>query len=504
MKRLILIVLDGWALRKKRKGNAIKIAETPNFDSLMESYPNTQLNASGESVGLPKDTLGGSEVGHLHLGAGRVVKQKLKEINDSIDNGSFFNKHELKNIINDVEENDKSLHLMGLLSDGGVHSHIKHLFALLELCNKEGLERNQVKIHCFLDGRDTPPRSAKKYFKQLQNKIDEEEVGQITTISGRYYSMDRDKRWDRTKKAYNAITWGRGRRKEGYMETLKYAYNNDENDEFVVPTVLNKYEGIEDGDGIVLFNFRADRAKQLTEAYVNEGFDKFETKDLEDISFVSMTQYSKNLDTEIVFPPTYVENTMGEILSEKGLRQLRIAETEKEAHVTYFFNGQREKTFEGEDRKIIPSPKVSTYDKKPEMSAFKIKNEVCKRIKENKYDFILINFANGDMVGHTGNFEATIKGVETVDECLGEVIEKGMENNYSILVTADHGNCDEMVNENGESITAHSFNKVPFIIVDDNYIGKDLKEGDLYNVTPTAFEVMNLKKPSVMSEDLLK
>lgn len=502
MEKLILIVLDGWALREEEEGNAIKLGKTPNFDSIIREYPNTKLKASGEAVGLPKGTLGGSEVGHLHLGAGRIIKQKLKEINESIENRNFFEKSELKNVINKAKNNDTNLHLMGLLSDGGVHSHIKHLFALLELCKKEGLKQEQVKIHCFLDGRDTPPKSARKYLKELKEKINEIGIGKISTISGRYYSMDRDERWERTEKAYKTIVYGKGIKEKNASQALNRRYKNGETDEFVTPTAVNDYKGIEDGDGIVLFNFRADRARQITRAFIDTNFNKFQVKNFKNLSFVSMTQYSKELNTKVVFPPAYVEDTLGEVLSKQGLNQLRIAETEKKAHVTYFFNGQRERTFQKEDRIIIPSPKVSTYDKKPEMSAYKIKDRVCEEIEKEKYDFILINFANGDMVGHTGVLKAAIKGVESVDKCLGEILKKSKENGYSVIVTADHGNCDKMLDEKEDPHTAHTFGGVPFVIVNNNKF--DLKEGGLSNVAPTAFEIMGIEKPEEMGDNLFK
>jgi len=482
MKKVLLIVLDGWGLRNYKKGNAVKLAKTPNFDYFWKNYPHTKLNASGESVGLPKKTLGGSEVGHLHIGAGRIVKQMLTRINESICDGSFFKKEKLRKSILRCKKEKSSLHLMGLLSDAGVHSHINHLFALLKAAKKYGLKKNQVKIHCFLDGRDTPPKSAMIYLNLLKKEIKKIGVGEIATISGRYYAMDRDKRWDRTKKAFNSIL-GKGLKAKKPEEALRNSYKRGEADEFVKPTVIENYNGLNKKDSLILFNFRSDRMKQLTSLLIKVNN-----------NVLTMVNYSKTLKAKYLFKEEIVKNSLGEIISKNGLKQLRIAESEKGPHVTYFFSGEREKPFPGEKRIIIPSPKVATYDLKPEMSAYKITKELLKKLS---YDFILLNFANGDMVGHTGNLKATIKGVEDVDECLGKIYSTAKD--YTIIITADHGNCEDM---RGKSKTAHTLNKVPFILVDGRYKSKKLKEGSLFNIAPTILKIMGIKKPVVMDKDL--
>ncbi|MCD6477386.1 MAG: 2,3-bisphosphoglycerate-independent phosphoglycerate mutase [Candidatus Aenigmarchaeota archaeon] len=486
MKKVLLIILDGWGLRKDKSGNAIKLANTPNFDYMWKSYLHTRLSASGEAVGLPPKTLGGSEVGHLHIGAGRIVKQMLTRINESIKNGEFFKKKILANSIKKCKKEKSSLHLMGLLSDAGVHSHVSHLFALLMAAKKYGLEKNQVKIHCFLDGRDTPPKSAKKYMDKLKREVKKIGVGEIVTISGRYYAMDRDGRWNRTRKALNAIL-GNGLNAKTPEKALKDAYKRGETDEFVKPTIIGDYESLHKNDFVFLFNFRSDRMKQLT--FLLLKINK---------NVLSMTNYSKELKNKFLFKEEIVKNSLGEVISRKGLKQLRIAESEKGPHVTYFFSGEREKKFRGEDRIIIPSPKVSTYDLRPEMSAYRITKELLKVYK--KYDFILLNFANGDMVGHTGKLKAAIKGVEAIDKCLGKIYES-LKGEYTIVVTADHGNCEDM---RGNLKTSHTFNKVPFILIDDDHRNKKLREGGLSNIAPTILKIMKIKKPREMSKNLFK
>jgi len=480
--KVLLVVLDGWGLRNDKNKNAIKLAKTPNFDYFWKNYPHTKLKASGEAVGLPKGSLGGSEVGHLHLGAGRIVKQMLTKINESIKDGSFFKNEKLRETISRCKKEKSNLHLVGLLSDSGIHSHIKHLFALLKAAKKFGLEKNQVKIHCLLDGRDTPPKSAKKYIDQLEKKIKKIGIGEIATISGRYYAMDRDKRWNRTKKALNSIL-GKGPKAKTPEKALRIAYKRGETDEFVKPTVIGNYKGLNKKDSVVLFNFRSDRMKQLTSLLMK--INK---------NILTMVNYSKTLKTKYLFKEEIVKDSLGEVISKAGLKQLRIAESEKGPHVTYFFSGEREKPFPKEKRIIIPSPKVATYDLKPEMSAYKITSELLKNLS---YDFILLNFANGDMVGHTGNLRAAIKGVETIDECLGKIYSTAKD--YTIIITADHGNCEDM---GGKSKTAHTLNKVPFILVDDEYKKTKLKKGALFNVAPTILKIMKIKKPGIMSEDL--
>lgn len=484
MEKILLVVLDGWGLRKEKNGNAIKLAKTPNFDFLWKNYPHTTLKTWGEYVGLPKGTLGGSEVGHLHIGAGRIVKQKLTQINESIRDKSFFRKKPLVDVLKKCKKENSSLHVMGLLSDAGVHSDIKHLFAILKAAKIHDVKN--VKVHCFLDGRDTPPKSAGKYIRELKKEIKRIGIGEISTISGRYYAMDRDKRWSRTKKAFEAIVEARGMRVRTPLKALREAYKRGETDEFVKPTVIGQYTGLKNNDGIILFNFRADRMRQLTKLLLKVNK-----------NIVSMTEYSKDLKTKVLFKPTFVNNSLGEILSKNNLKQLRIAESEKGPHVTYFFNGEREEPFKNENRIILPSPKVATYDLKPEMSAFKITKKLLNVFE--KYDFILLNFANGDMVGHTGVLKAAIKGVEAVDGCIGKIVDEMKD--YMIIITADHGNCENMM---GKFKTSHTFNKVPFILVNDKFKGSKLRSGSLYNIAPTILKMMKLKKPKEMDRSLFK
>ncbi|KGG80290.1 phosphoglyceromutase [Caloranaerobacter azorensis H53214] len=500
-KPVALIILDGWGIGKDYEGNAILKAKTPNFKMLLENYPSTKLEASGLSVGLPEGQMGNSEVGHLNIGAGRIIYQEFTRISKAIENGEFFEKQEFIKAVENAKKHNSSLHLMGLLSDGGVHSHNTHLYALLELAQKYGLK--EVYIHCFLDGRDVPPKSAKKYIEELENKLSEIGVGKIATISGRYYAMDRDKRWDRTKKAYDAMVLGKGRTASTPIEAINKSYDEDITDEFVVPTVIVKDNSpvkvIEDNDSIIFFNFRPDRARQITRAFVDDDFDGFVRDKKVNVYFVCMTQYDKTIDNvEIAYKPQVYVNTLGEYLSKKGLKQLRIAETEKYAHVTFFFNGGVEKPNEGEERVLIPSPKVATYDLKPEMSAVEVKEEVIKRINEDKYDFIVLNFANPDMVGHTGKFEAAVKAIETVDECLGDIVKLIVEKGGKVMITADHGNAEEMIDKDtGKTITAHTTNKVPCIVIGEGDV--KLREGILADIAPTILDMMGIEKPAEMT-----
>lgn len=500
-KPVALIILDGWGIGKDYEGNAILKAKTPNYKMLLENYPSTKLEASGLSVGLPEGQMGNSEVGHLNIGAGRIIYQEFTRISKAIENGEFFEKQEFIKAVENAQKNNSSLHLMGLLSDGGVHSHNTHLYALLELAQKYGLK--DVYIHCFLDGRDVPPKSAKKFIEELESKLSELGIGKIATISGRYYAMDRDKRWDRTKKAYDAMVLGKGRVASTPIEALNKSYDEDITDEFVIPTVIvkdnNPIKVIENNDSIIFFNFRPDRARQITRAFVDDDFDGFARDKKVNVYFVCMTQYDKTINNvEIAYKPQVYVNTLGEYLSKKGLKQLRIAETEKYAHVTFFFNGGVEKPNEGEERVLIPSPKVATYDLKPEMSAVEVKEEVIKRINENKYDFIVLNFANPDMVGHTGKFEAAVKAIETIDECLGDVVKSIVEKGGKAIITADHGNAEEMIDENtGKSITAHTTNKVPCIVIGERNV--KLREGILADIAPTVLDIMGIEKPNEMT-----
>lgn len=496
-----IIILDGWGLGKEYEGNAILKAKTPNYRLLVENYPSTTLEASGLSVGLPEGQMGNSEVGHLNIGAGRIIYQELTRITKSIENKEFFNKKELLDAIENCKKNKSKLHLMGLLSDGGVHSHNSHLYALLELAKSKGLE--DVYIHCFLDGRDVPPKSGKGFLEELEAKISEIGVGKIATIAGRYYAMDRDKRWDRTQLAYEALTLGVGNTGGSAIEIINKSYADELTDEFVVPSVImNKNKPVavvDEGDSIIFFNFRPDRARQLTRAFVDEDFEGFERKKKVNTHYVCMTQYDKTIENvEIIYKPQSYTNTLGEYISSLGMKQLRIAETEKYAHVTFFFNGGVEKPNEGEDRVLIPSPKVATYDLKPEMSAIEVKNEVINRIKSGVYDLIVLNFANTDMVGHTGDFNAAVKAIEIVDACLGEIVHEINKVNGKVLITADHGNAEEMIDtETGGKLTAHTTNRVPCIIVGEGNV--KLREGILADIAPTLLDIMNVPIPREMT-----
>jgi 2,3-bisphosphoglycerate-independent phosphoglycerate mutase len=500
---LMLIINDGWGFRESRDGNAVLAARTPNLDRLVKDYPWCLLEASGEAVGLPKGLMGNSEVGHLTIGAGRIVLQDLSRIDISIKNGDFFKNPVFLNAISNVKANNSSLHFMGLASFGGIHSCTTHLYALIKLAQEQGLKK--VYIHAFLDGRDEPPKSALGDIKKLDAFCKEHENPKIATVAGRYYAMDRDKRWDRTKLAYDALTEGVAPYKATDAETaVSEAYTRGETDEFVKPTIITDSEGkpvatIQDNDSVIFFNFRQDRARQLTWAFVKENFEGFLREKHPKVHFVCMTQYDETLNVPIAFPPVKLENVLGEVLSKHGLIQLRIAETEKYAHVTYFLNGGEEKRYEGEDRCLIPSPKVATYDLKPEMSAYEITDEVIKRIQSEKYDVIVQNFANMDMVGHTGIFEAAVKAVEAVDKCIGMIVEVLKETGGMALITADHGNAEEMIDlKTGEPHTAHTSNPVKCIYFGKNDV-KALRNGELCDVSPTLLEFLGVPKPEEMT-----
>lgn len=499
----MLMILDGFG-----KGtddactDAIALASTPNLDRLFSTFPNTTLTASGIAVGLPEGQMGNSEVGHLNIGAGRVVYQDLTRITQEIEKGDFYNNSELNAAMDHALSRDSSLHLMGLLSDGGVHSQISHIFALLELAKKKGLDR--VYVHCFLDGRDVPPRSAQIYLNQLDHFMEQLGVGKIASISGRYYAMDRDRRWDRTRLAYEALTEGIGRHASDSSDALKQAYEAGENDEFVKPTLIiqgsHPVAVVQDEDAIIFFNFRPDRARQLTRCFVDDCFNGFERKKRPTgLCYVCMTQYDAEMPNVLVaFPPQSLINTFGEYISALGLRQLRIAETEKYAHVTFFFNGGVEAPNKGEDRLLIPSPKVATYDLKPEMSAYEVTDRVIELINEKKYDFIILNFANPDMVGHTGNVEATVKAIEVLDTCVDRVVTALRRSDGQLILTADHGNADCMRYADGSVITAHSSNPVPFLVMADRPV--ELMEGGiLADVIPTLLDLAEIEKPVEMT-----
>ncbi|HIW57039.1 MAG TPA: 2,3-bisphosphoglycerate-independent phosphoglycerate mutase [Firmicutes bacterium] len=499
-----LIILDGFGKNERHEGNAIYAANTPNIDKYLANHPNSIVHASGLDVGLPDGQMGNSEVGHTNIGAGRIVYQELTRITKSIEDGDFFENEALVKAVENCKKNDSALHLMGLLSPGGVHSHTNHLYGLLRLAKMNGIEK--VHVHAFLDGRDVPPSSAVEYIKEAIEKMRDIGVGDIATVMGRYYAMDRDNRWERVSKAYDAIVCGEGEEAESAVTAVEESYNNDVTDEFVVPTVIKK-DGeplgkVSENDSVVFFNFRPDRARELTRTIVDEDFSGFE-RDYFKTCFVTMTQYDATMpNVEVAFKPEQLVNTFGEYISKKGLRQLRIAETEKYAHVTFFFNGGVEKPYDGEDRALINSPKVATYDLKPEMSAYEVTDEVVKRIDSGEYDVIILNFANCDMVGHTGVFDAAVKAVEAVDECLGRVIDAIERHDGVALVTADHGNADQMIDyETGEPFTAHTTNVVPLIL-----IGRDdlkIKSGRLADLTPTMLDLMGLEKPAEMTGESL-
>ncbi len=507
---LLLIIMDGWGWREETEGNAIRLAGTPNLDALRAKYPFTLLKCSGEAVGLPEGQMGNSEVGHLNIGAGRIVYQDLTRINKAIANGSFFENKELNEAFRRAKASGGKVHLLGLVSDGGVHSHIEHLYALLDLAKRHKMG-DQTFVHAFMDGRDTPPTSGLGYMQALVAKMAELKSGQVASVSGRYYAMDRDKRWDRTALAYKALVLGQGLEARDPVEAVQKAYDRGETDEFIKPTVIKPHDQpvavINDGDAVIFFNFRADRARQLTRALTDPSFKEFDREKFPQLAyFVCMTLYDEEFDLPIAFPPEKLERIWGEEVSRAGLYQLRIAETEKYAHVTYFFNGGEEEPFALEERKLIPSPRdVPTYDLKPQMSAYEITAEVIERIKQGRYRFIVMNFANGDMVGHTGVLEAAIKAVKVVDECVGKVVAAFRQyTGGSVIVTADHGNCEMMIDpETGEPFTAHTANPVPFYLVDDRFKGAKLRQGILGDIAPTGLYLMGLPIPTQMTGKVL-
>lgn len=494
---VVLIVLDGWGIPADETGTAVAKANPENFNALKHTYPYTTLLASGQAVGLMPGQMGDSNVGHLNMGAGHIVYQDLVRIFRAIDDGSFFSNPALVSAMEGGPE--RPLHLMGLISDGGVHSHEEHLYALLKMARERG--KKNVFIHAFLDGRDVPPKSAGAYLDKLERKIDEIGTGKIASIMGRYWAMDRDKRWDRTEKAYRALTLGEGRTARSAEEALEIAYSQDETDEFVRPTVIVGEKGdpvarIEEGHSVIFFNFRADRARQISHAFCDESFEGFPRGKRPDVEFVAMLRYEEDLRMKYAFPPLILKNTCGEVISKAGKRQLRVAETEKYAHVTFFFSGKKEEAFPGEDRCLIPSPKVATYDLKPEMSAYEVTDEAVKRLGQGIYDFILLNYANPDMVGHTGVFDAAVKAIRAVDDCLGRLVAKVKEVGGISLVVADHGNIEEL--REGGAHTYHTDNPVPCILVGDEYKGRKLRQGILSDVAPTVLELIGLGLPPEM------
>ncbi|MDH7479019.1 MAG: 2,3-bisphosphoglycerate-independent phosphoglycerate mutase [Syntrophomonadaceae bacterium] len=500
---LVLIILDGWGERPEREYNAIACGNTPYFCGLKERYPYTQLETSGEAVGLPAGQMGNSEVGHLNIGAGRIVYQDLTRIDREIRRGDFFHNPLLVEAIDRVRHKHSSLHLLGLLSDGGVHSHINHLFALLELAKRRELDR--VYIHAFLDGRDVPPASALEYIDQLEAKLKELGIGKIASVGGRYWGMDRDRRWDRVQKHYCALVLGEGVTAGSARQAVEESYRREETDEFVQPTVIvsqGKPVGVIDsGDSVIFFNFRADRAREITRALVEEDFDGFPRPKWPRVFFVCMTQYDITIPAPVAYPPQSLDNTLGEVLSRRGLRQLRIAETEKYAHVTFFFNGGVEEPNPGEDRILIPSPKVPTYDMQPEMSAGEVTERVIEEIRSGRHDVIILNYANADMVGHTGSMEAAVKAINTLDRCLEKVVEEVLSRQGTVLVTADHGNAEAMRDPvTGEPHTAHTSSPVPFILVDRGLSSIKLKPGGaLEDIAPTMLQLLGIPKPAEMT-----
>ena len=491
----VLIIMDGFALGEDTPGNAVQAAATPQLDYLFSQHPFCQLEASGLNVGLPDGQMGNSEVGHTNIGAGRVVFQDLPKISLAIQDGTFFQNPAYLEAIRACKENGTALHLMGLLSDGGVHSHITHLFALMDLAKEQGVE--QLYIHAFLDGRDVSPSSGKGFMEQLQEKIRQIGLGQVSVVSGRYYAMDRDSRWERLQKAYDAMVCSEGPFDPDPVQAIQASYDAGVTDEFMEPVVCCREGAIQAGDSVIFMNFRPDRAREITRALTDPDFTSLERKKgFIPVQFVCTTEYDASLtNVSIAFPHEKLENIFGQYLSQLGMTQLRIAETEKYAHVTFFFNGGQEAVFPGEDRCLIPSPKVATYDLQPEMSAYAVTEEAVSRIRSGKYDVVILNFANCDMVGHTGVFDAAVKAVETVDECVGQVVSAVTEMGGIALITADHGNAEQMLDEKGEPFTAHSTNLVPLCIV-----GADvhLRDGRLADIAPTMLDLMGLNKPEEM------
>jgi len=498
------MVLDGWGVRSPAPDNAISRCNPNNYYELVSKYPYTELISSGQEVGLPQGQMGNSEVGHLNMGSGRIVFQEITRISIAIRDGSFYTNPEFLSAIEHAQKNNGAVHLMGLLSDGGVHSHMEHVRALLELCRRHQVER--VYVHAYLDGRDVAPRSALQYIQQLQETMNKLQLGEFATISGRFYGMDRDRRWERVQASYDAMVLGAGKKATSAIAAVESSYENRITDEFVEPVVIVNEQGsprgtIEDGDSMIFFNFRADRARQITRALVDPNFDGFQRSKCPHIHYVCMTQYDADLDVPVAFPPQNLDNTLGEVLAQNRLKQLRIAETEKYAHVTFFFNGGVEEPNPGEDRILIPSPKVATYNLQPAMSAVEVTDRVISEIQRDYYDVIIMNYANPDMVGHTGILEAAIDACGVVDMCLGRIVDAVLERQGSVLVTADHGNCEMMVCPNtGVPFTAHTTDLVPFILVSEKYRGRQLRnEGSLRDVAPTLLDLLGIDIPPQMT-----
>ncbi len=502
-KPTVLMIMDGYGLNDKVEGNAVAQAKTPVVDQLMKDYPFVKGNASGLAVGLPDGQMGNSEVGHLNMGAGRIVYQDLTKITKAIQDGDFFENKALLSACENVKEHDSSLHLMGLMSDGGVHSHIEHVFRLLELAKRQGIKN--VYVHCFLDGRDTPPASGKEYVETLEAKMKELGVGKVASVMGRYYAMDRDNRWDRVEKAYNALVYGEGVTAESAPAGIQASYDQEVTDEFVLPTVVVENGApvatIKENDSVIFYNFRPDRAREITRTFCIDDFDGFDRGERVKTTYVCFTEYDVTIpNKQVAFVKEEITNTFGEFLAKNGLKQARIAETEKYAHVTFFFNGGVEEPNEGEDRILVKSPKVATYDLKPEMSAYEVCDKLVEAIKSLKYDVIIINFANPDMVGHTGVQEAAIKAIEAVDECVGRTVDAIKEVNGQMFICADHGNAEQLIDyETGEPFTAHTTNPVPFILVNADPAYKLREGGCLADIAPTLIELMGMEQPAEMT-----
>ena len=499
----VLMILDGYGLNENIKGNAVAEGKTPVMDQLMKECPFVKGNASGMAVGLPEGQMGNSEVGHLNMGAGRIVYQDLTKITKAIQDGDFFDNQVLLNACDNVKKNNSSLHLMGLVSDGGVHSHNEHIYGLLELAKRQGIEK--VYVHCFLDGRDTPPASGKEYVEQLVEKMQEIGVGEVATVTGRYYAMDRDNRWDRVEKAYRALVYGEGESAVSGPAGIQSSYDKEVTDEFVVPTVVKKdgepVATVKDGDSIIFFNFRPDRAREITRTFCDDKFEGFDRGERVQTTFVCFTEYDVTIENkQVAFVKDEITNTFGEFLAANGLKQARIAETEKYAHVTFFFNGGVEEPNEGEDRILVKSPKVATYDLQPEMSAYEVCDKLVDAIKSQEYDVIIINFANPDMVGHTGVEKAAIKAIEAVDECVGKAVDAIKEVNGQMFICADHGNAEQLIDDvTGEPFTAHTTNPVPFILVNADPVYQLREDGCLADIAPTLIELMGLQQPKEMT-----
>lgn len=535
MSPVILIVLDGYGMAPHGPGNAVYLANPTNINTFLYSYPNTTLKASGQPVGLPYNEVGNTEVGHLNLGAGRIVYQDLPRINMAIADGSFYNNKIFSAAISHAKKNNSKLHILGLVGEGSVHSSLEHLYALLYLIKEQKIER--LFLHIITDGRDSPPKSALESVKSLQEKLDNLQIGVISSVLGRYYGMDRDRRWERTEKAYNCLSKGNGNKARSVAAVIEESYNQGKTDEFIEPTNIVGESGepialVGEGDAVIFFNYRIDRPRQLTKAFVLENFELDANKTtsfdpyaikyykthlpkeeivnppfqrgakIKNLFFVTMTEYEKNLLAQTAFPPIRIHTPLGKIISEAGFTQLRMSESEKERFVTFYFNGQNEASFTGEERLIIPSPKVPTYDYKPEMSAYELTNVLISKMRENKYHFILVNFANPDMVGHTGNIETTVKAIKVVDECLGKIVEEGLNLNYYMLITADHGNAEQKINpQTGEISTEHTNNPVPFVAIGRKYQGRFIKlqTGILADVAPTVLALLELPKSQDMT-----